>query len=67
MTVYSTPFDPATKLATAPSIPTAWRDLDEAVAVNGPDYLSASPRVVVYPGVAFSTFPFKLEDKPCST
>lgn len=56
MTIYSTPFDPETKQATAPSVDSGFSDLGEALACMG-EPISASQRTVIYPGLAFTDYP----------
>ena len=60
--IYITPFDPATLRASAPSSDSGFRTLADVAAVMGDGWQTCSDRLIVYPGVAFSDYPFLLTD-----
>lgn len=58
--IYLTPFDETTKRATAPSSDSGFQTLAEVAAVMGDAWTTRSNRLIIYPGVAFSDYPFLL-------
>jgi hypothetical protein len=58
MTIYLTPFDPATKQCTAPSEDSGFATVDEAVEMFGPGHLTLSARLAVYEDFAVSDYVF---------
>jgi hypothetical protein len=61
MTIYMTPFDPATKQCTGPSVATAWASTADVVAVFGANHLSCSARTLVYADLAFTDYVLRVE------
>lgn len=60
MTIYVTPFDPATKLCTGLSEDCGLETLAEAVEMFGPDHLTLSKRLAVYEDFAVSDYVFQV-------
>lgn len=57
MTIYATPFDPATKQCTGPSTDSGMATLDEVVMLMGPpDHAGQRVHTYTGAGVAFSDF-----------
>lgn len=65
--IYATPFDPETKVCTAPSSDSGLSSLAEVVEMMGADALKITRQMVVYPGVLFTIFPWALLDAVASS
>jgi hypothetical protein len=62
MTVYQTPFDPATRQCTGPSEPTAFDTLADVIALMGaPEHPGRRVHTYTGAGVAFSDFPLYID------
>lgn len=60
-TIYATPFDNDTKLATGNSTDSGFGTLVEVVEAMGGEFLTCSERAVVYPGLMFSDYVVRYE------
>lgn len=58
MTIFTTAFDPDTGEVLGWSEPCDFTSIDQVIELVGGDYKRVTHRCVIYPGIAFSDFPF---------
>ncbi|MNE94658.1 hypothetical protein D3C80_1926500 [compost metagenome] len=61
MTIYLTTFDPDSGLPMGPSADSGFSSLAEVIEAMGKEYRSLTERSVVYEGVAFASYPVRVE------
>lgn len=59
--IYMTPFDPATKQCTGPSVPAGIGTMSEVVLLFGGNYQTHSARCTVYETLAFTDYVLRSE------
>ena len=62
MTIYATPFKRPEMIATAPSIDSGFKSLDDVLAAIPDEPKHVAARFISYEEICFSDFPFKLEE-----
>lgn len=61
MTIYMTAFDPSTKQCTTTSIDSGFENFEDVIATMGVNYIEKTPRYIVYEGLTYSDFLFRID------